>query len=162
MQTMDGKDVIALRVRKKPLPLAQQNLKKRARELGMSPLATSSPSSAAATSSSSSPAAAKKEAGSPCQELLVTEDDEPIVFHMDLSDEVSPGVTAAFDIGTLGPFRNSYAGLWLTVMSTTHAQMTYGRSSRGRGTRRRQTAMEMGTRRSGARRRAPSWPRSRW
>jgi hypothetical protein len=99
MQTMDGKGVIAVRVRKKPLPLAQQNLKKRARELDMSPLATSSPSSTA-ISATASPLAGS-DAGSPRRELLVTEDDEPVVFHMDFDDEVSPGVTAAFDVGTL-------------------------------------------------------------
>lgn len=79
-KVVDGKDVIALRVRKHPLSQSQQHFRKRARELDM-------------LLSSSSPFAA-----STCQqELILTEEGEPILVHLD-SD--TPGVTGECDVGT--------------------------------------------------------------
>lgn len=89
VKKINGKGVIAVRVRKTPLSLRQQSLKKRARELGR--VTPTSPEANTPT----------REASSPRQELLLTEDGVAMVVQVDPADEASPGVTADCDIGTL-------------------------------------------------------------
>lgn len=90
VKKVDGKGVIAVRVRKTPLSLAQQNLRNRARELGLD-----------ISSSPSTIGSASENGALPRQELLLTEDDTAVVFRIEPVDEASPGVTADWDVGTL-------------------------------------------------------------